>query len=305
MRVVITGGSGLIGRAVAAPLAAQAHEVVILSRDPARVESLPGGVRAERWDGRSAAGWETLLSPETAVLNLAGEPIAGGRWSAERKRRIRASRLDAGRAVTAAVGRAAAAGRTPSVLLQASGVGYYGDGGDRELTEDQPPGSDFLAEVAIAWEQATAEVEALGVRRVVLRTGIVLDPAGGALPKLLLPFRCGFGGPLGNGRQWLPWIHVADEVGAILFLLADAGASGPYNLCAPRPVENRVLARALGRQLHRPSRLAAPAVALRVVLGEMAAALLRSQRAVPRRLLAAGYEFRFPELAGALADLLE
>jgi len=304
MRVVITGGSGLIGRAVAAPLAARGDEVIVLSREPERVRELPAGVRAARWDARTAAGWEPLLDGGSAVINLAGEGIAAGRWTAERKRRIRASRLDAGQAVTEAVRRAAAAGRAPAVVLQASGVGYYGDGGDQELGEDHPPGKDFLGEVAAAWEAGTAEVEALGVRRVVLRTGVVLDRRGGALPKMLPLFRLGLGGPLGSGRQWLPWIHVADEVGAILHLLAAGTARGPFNLCAPRPVGNRDFGRALGRQLHRPAVLPVPAPVLRLALGEVADALLRSQRAVPRRLLAAGYAFRFPDLAAALADLL-
>jgi uncharacterized protein len=310
MRVVITGGSGLIGRAVAAPLAAEGHDVVVLSRDPARVRGLPSGARAARWDGRTAAEWEPLLERGAAILNLAGEGIAAGRWSEERKRRIRDSRVEAGRAVVEALRLAAAAGRAPSVVLQASGVGYYGDCGDQEIGEDHPPGGgaagadDFLAAVSVAWEAATTDVEPLGVRRVVLRTGIVLDRDGGALPKMLPAFRWGVGGPLGSGRQWFPWIHMADEVGAILFLLANPAARGPFNLCAPRPVTNRDFAHLLGRQLHRPALMPVPAPALRLALGEMADALLRSQRALPRRLLAAGYGFRFPELPGALSDLL-
>ncbi len=304
MRVLITGGSGLIGRAVAAPLAAEGNDVVVLSRDPERVRGLPGGVRAERWDGHSAAGWEALLEARSAVINLAGEAIAAGRWTAERKRRIRASRVDAGRAVVDAVRLAAEEGRAPAVVLQASGIGYYGDTGDQEIGEDHPPGADFLAEAAIAWEASTAEVEALGVRRVVLRTGVVLDRGGGALAKMLPPFRLGLGGPLGGGRQWFPWIHMADEVAAILFLLATQAASGPFNLCAPRPVQSRDFARALGCQLHRPAILPVPAPALRLALGELAAALLGGQRAQPGRLLATGYRFRFPDLPEALADLL-
>jgi uncharacterized protein (TIGR01777 family) len=304
MRVLITGGSGLIGRAVAAPLAAEGNEVVVLSRDPARVRGLPAGVRAAHWDGRSAAGWEALIEAGSAVINLAGEAIAAGRWTEERKRRIRASRVEAGRAVVDAVRLAAEEGRAPSVVVQASGIGYYGDTGDQEIGEDHLPGGDFLAEAAIAWEASTAEVETLGVRRVVLRTGVVLDREGGALAKMLPPFRLGLGGPLGGGRQWLPWIHMADEVGAILFLLATAAATGPFNLCAPRPVQNRDFARAIGRQLHRPSILPAPAPVLRLVLGELAEALLTGQRAHPRRLLAAGYPFRHPDLPEALADLL-
>lgn len=304
MRAVITGGSGLIGRAAAARLAAEGNDVVVLSRDPARVRGLPAGVRAAHWDGRSAAGWEALLEAGSAVINLAGEAIAAGRWTEERKRRIRASRVDAGRAVVDAVRLAADAGRPPAVVLQASGIGYYGDTGDQEIGEDHPPGGDFLAEAAIAWEASTAEVETLGVRRAVLRTGVVLDREGGALAKMLPPFRLGLGGPLGGGRQWFPWIHMADEVGAILFLLAIAAASGPFNLCAPLPVQSRDFARALGRQLRRPSILPVPAPALRLALGELAEVLLGGQRAHPRRLLAAGYRFRHPDLPEALADLL-
>jgi uncharacterized protein (TIGR01777 family) len=304
MRVLITGGSGSIGRAVTASLAARGDEVIVLSRDPERVRGLPAGARAVRWDGRTAAGWEPLLDARSAVLNLAGEGIADGRWTAERKRRIRASRVDAGRAVVEAVRLAAAAGRAPAVVLQASGIGYYGETGDQEIDEDHPPGSDFLAEVSVDWEASTAAVEALGVRRAVLRTGVVFDRDRGALAKMLPPFRLGLGGPLGGGGQWFPWIHMVDEVGAILFLLAAAGASGPFNLCAPRPVTNREFTRALGRQLRRPAVLPVPAPALRLALGELADALLRSQRALPRRLLAAGFSFKVPDLAGALADLL-
>jgi uncharacterized protein (TIGR01777 family) len=304
MRVVITGGSGLIGRALTAPLAAERNEVIVLSRDPGRVQGLPPGARVEGWDGRSAGEWGALLDSGTAIINLAGESVGEGRWTAERKRRIRDSRLQAGAAVVEAVRRAAGAGRAPAVLLQASAVGYYGDAGDGEVTEEHPPGRDFLAEVCVAWEAATAEVETLGVRRVLLRTGIVLHPDGGALPKVLRPFRFGAGGPLGSGRQWFPWIHWLDEIDAILFLLAHPTARGPFNLCAPQPVRNRDFSRALGRQLHRPSFLAAPAFALRLALGDMADALLHGQRALPRRLLAAGYAFHHPDLGEALRDLL-
>jgi uncharacterized protein (TIGR01777 family) len=306
MRVVITGGSGLIGRAVAAPLAARGDEVVVLSRDPGRVRGLPPGVRAAAWDGRSATGWEALVDRQTAILNLAGEGVAEGRWTAERKRRIRDSRLDTGRAVVAAVRQAAAEERAPRVVVQASAVGYYGDGGDRELTEESPPGSGFLADVCVEWEKTTAEIETLGVRRVLLRTGIVLSRDGGALAKMLPPFRLGVGGPLGGGRQWLPWIHLADEVGAILFLLDAAAATpgGPFNFTAPNPVTNKDFGAALGAALHRPAVMPVPGIALHLLFGEMAKTILEGQRALPAALLAAGYRFRFPLLGPALADLL-
>jgi uncharacterized protein (TIGR01777 family) len=304
MRVVIAGGSGLIGRALTAPLAAQRNEVVVLSRDPARVRGLPPGARVAGWDGRTAAGWGALLDSGTVIINLAGEPVADGRWTVERKRRIRESRLHAGGAVVEAVRQAAGTGRAPALLIQASATGYYGDAGDDEVTEDHPAGDDFLAAVSVAWEAATAEIESLGVRRVLLRTGIVLHPDGGALPRMVLPFRLGAGGRLGGGRQWFPWIHWLDEIDAILFLLANSAARGPFNLSAPQPVRNRDWSRALGRQLHRPSFLGAPAFALRLALGDMAEALLHGQRALPQRLLAAGYSFHHPTLGEALQDLL-
>jgi uncharacterized protein len=302
MRVVITGGSGLIGGALARDLGAAGHDVVVLSRDPARLAALPPGVRAAGWDGRTGEGWSALLDDDTAIVHLAGESIAAGRWTAARKRRIRASRVESGRAVVAAVRQAA---RPPRALLQGSAVGYYGPCGDETVTEDHPPGDDFLAGVCREWEASTAEVEALGVRRPLLRTGVVLATAGGALPRMALPFKMRIGGPLGNGRQWFPWIHVDDEVGAIRFLLEREDARGPFNLSAPHPVTNRELGHALGRALRRPSVMPTPAFALRLALGEMASMLLTGQRAVPARLLALGYTFRHPEIGAALADLMD
>jgi hypothetical protein len=193
----------------------------------------------------------------------------------------------------------------PRVLLQGSAVGYYGPSGDSVVTEEHPPGDDFLARVCIDWERSTAEVEGWGVRRALLRTGIVLARGGGALPKMALPFRLFAGGPLGDGRQWVPWIHLADEVGAIRFLLEAEGARGPFNLSAPEPVQNRDLARALGEALHRPSLLPTPSFALHLALGEMAGMVLEGQRAVPRALEGLGYAFRFPALGPALHDLLD
>ncbi len=299
-RIIITGGTGLIGRALAAELAAAGYEVVVLSRDPLRARGLPPGVRAGKWDGRTAQGWGSRADGAYAIVNLAGENLAGGRWTAARKERIRQSRLNAGQAVVEAV---RAAERKPAVVVQASGIGYYGPRGDEEVTEEAPPGSDFLGRLAVEWEASTAPVEVLGVRRVVIRTGVVLSAEGGALPRLALPFRFFLGGPLGSGRQWTPWIHIADEVGAIRFLVEQEGARGPYNLAAPHPVTNRELARALGRVLHRPAWLPVPAPALQLALGEMSAVLLTGQRAVPKRLLEAGFVFRFPEVEAALQDL--
>jgi uncharacterized protein len=301
MRIVITGGTGLIGSALARDLGEAGHEVIVLTREPAKA-SLPPNTRAVEWDARTAAGWGALLDGDTAIVNLAGESIGTGRWTAAKKRRIRESRVDAGKAVLAAIRQAAG---KPRVLLQGSAVGYYGRSGDAVATEAHPPGEDFLAQVCVDWEASTAEAEPLGVRRAVLRTGVVLSDAGGALPRMALPFRLLAGGPLGNGRQWFPWIHIADEVAAIRFLLEHEDARGPFNLTAPRPLTNRDFSRVLGRALHRPSLMPAPSVALRLVLGEMADMLLYGQRAVPHRLLEHGYVFRHPDPLGALRDLLD
>ncbi len=300
MRVLITGGSGLIGQRLAAALVADGHGVVVLTRRPERAD-LPAGVEAAGWDGRTSHGWGPLVDGDTALVNLAGENIAGGRWTAGQKKRIQESRLDAGRAVVEAVGKAPQA---PRVLLQASAVGYYGPRGDAEVTEESPAGEDFLAAVCTAWEDPTAAVEERGVRRVVLRTGVVLDSEGGALPKMMLPFKLFAGGPAGDGEQWMPWIHAVDEIAAIRFLLDQEDATGPYNLTAPHPVTNGELSRAIGKALHRPALLRAPAFALRLALGEMADVVLTGQRALPRRLLEAGFRFQFPEIQGALKDLL-
>lgn len=301
MRVIVSGGTGLIGSALVPRLAAQGHEVVILSRSPGKDRDLAAGVRVVGWDARSADGWGDLVDADTAIVNLAGENVAGGRWTDERKRRILESRVDAARAVVEAVERAPA---QPRVLLQGSAIGYYGPTGDEVVDEQAPPGDDFLARVCVAWEGATDPVVKAGVRRALLRTGVVLSGEGGALPKMALPFRLFAGGPVGDGEQYVPWIHIEDEVGAILHLLANDELEGPFNLTAPEPVKNERLSRELGAALHRPSLLPAPSFALRLGLGEMADVLLTGQRALPAKLERSGYRFRFPQLAAALEDLL-
>jgi hypothetical protein len=301
MRVIITGGSGLIGRALARDLGTAGHDIVVLTRDPDRAARLPPGVRAARWDGRTAQGWSALLEADTAIVHLAGESIAEGRWTAEKKRRIRDSRVVSGQAVVDAIREAPV---KPRVLIQSSAVGYYGPHGDEVVPEDAPPGRDFLADICREWEASTAEAEGLGVRRALARTGIVLARDGGALPVMSLPFRMMIGGPIGDGRQWVPWIHLDDEVGALRLLLEREDARGPFNLTAPHPVTNRELTRALAKVLGRPGLLPAPGFALRLALGEMADMVLQGQRAVPSRLRELGYAFRWPELEPALRDLL-
>ncbi|MFP3942167.1 MAG: TIGR01777 family oxidoreductase [Thermoanaerobaculia bacterium] len=300
-KVLITGGSGLIGSALTEELAGAGYEVVVLSRSPERVEGLPAGARSVGWDAASAAGWDGEVEGARAIVNLAGENLASGPWTEERKRRIRESRLRSTGAVVEAVQRAE---QPPAVLLQGSGVDHYGPRGDEEVTEETPPGEGFLARLTRDWEAASEPVEPAGVRRALLRTGLVLAPGGGALPKMALPFRMFAGGPVGDGSQWVSWIHLRDEVRAIRFLLERQDASGPYNLVSPEPVTNRELSKALGRVLRRPSVLRAPAFAVRLVLGELADTVLQGQRAVPRRLQEAGFSWELPELEPALRDAL-
>ena len=307
MRIIITGGTGLIGRALAADLAGDNHEVIVLSRTPERATGLPTGVRAERWEARTAEGWGALADGADAIVNLAGESIAGKgfirgrRWTAERKRRIRESRLNAGRAVVQAVELARV---KPRVVIQASGSGYYGPCGDEEITEEASAGQGFMGRTAVEWEASTAAVESLGVRRAIIRSGPVLSTKGGAFPLMLLPFRFFVGGPLGSGRQWFPWIHIADEARAIRFLIENDAASGPFNLTAPNPLTNAEFSRVVGRVLRRPAFVPVPAFALRLALGEMSIVLLEGQRAMPRRLLDLGFPFRFLEAEAAFRDLL-
>ena len=301
MRIVITGGTGLIGRSLAASLVADQHEVVILSRNPGQAKGLPGGVRVEHWDGRSAAGWGQWADGAGAIVNLAGAGIADSRWSEARKQEIIASRVDAGKAVVEAVQAAAV---KPAVVIQSSAVGYYGSRGDETLTEQSQPGNDFLADVCVDWEKSTEAVEALGVRRAVIRTGIVLSTEGGALPKMLLPFKFFAGGKLGSGQQYFPWIHMADQVGAIRFLIDNAHASGLFNLAAPNPPTNAGFVKAVGQAMGRPSAIPAPAFALKAAFGEMSTVLLDGQRAEPQHLLALGYRFRFTDPVAALKDIL-
>ncbi len=301
MRVVITGGTGLIGRQLAASLHEDKHEVIVLSRNPNQPAKLPAGVRVERWDGRSAAGWGRWADGADAIVNLAGAGIADSRWSDERKREIVASRVDAGKAVIEAV---RAASVKPAVVIQSSAVGYYGSRGSETLSEASQPGSDFLADVCVEWEKSTEAVEAMGVRRAVIRTGIVLSAEGGALPKMLLPFKFFAGGKIGSGQQYFPWIHMEDEVGAIRFLMHHAQAAGPFNLAAPTPPTNADFVKAVGEAMGRPSIMPAPGFALKAAFGEMSTVLLDGQRAEPQRLLELGYRFRFTDPVAALKDVL-
>ncbi len=297
MRVVVAGGTGFIGRRLVERLAGSGHEVAVLTRR-AGAATLLSSARLVPWSEGTA--WENALDGADGIVNLAGESVAQ-RWTAAVKRRILESRLEAVAKLSAAVGRAP--GR-PRVLVNASAVGYYGARGDEELTEDSPPGGDFLARTCVAWEEAARAISARGPRVVRLRIGTVLAADGGALAKMLPPFRAFAGGPLGSGAQWMSWIHREDLVDLVLFALANPGAEGILNAAAPAPVRNRDFARALGKALGRPALLPAPAPVLRSLLGEMATLVLDGQRVVPRRAAELGFRFRFPELPEALRDIL-
>lgn len=298
MHVFVTGATGLVGRAVCASLLRRGHEVTALSRSRDAAARLPPGVRVAEGDPTAPGPWQDALARCEACVHLAGEPIAEGRWTAEKKRRIRESRVRSTGNVAAVLRE-----RGPAVLLSGSAVGFYGSRGDEVLDEASAPGSDFLAEVARDWEAAAAPAAARA-RVVLLRTGIVLAADEGALPRLVLPFRLLAGGPLGDGAFWQPWIHLADAAGLVVFALEEGRAAGPLNVTAPEPLRNRDLARAIGRVLGRPSLLPTPALAVRLAVGEMASVVLSSQRAVPRRALELGYTFRYPAIEGALRDLL-
>jgi uncharacterized protein (TIGR01777 family) len=310
VRIIITGGTGLIGKALAESLAADQHDVIVLSRSPEEA-ILPAGVRAERWDGRTPSGWGALADGADAIVNLAGESIGGEnmvalmtkRWTPERKQLIRSSRVNAGMAVQQAI---EAAKQKPKVMIQASAVGYYGVRGDEEITESTPAGDDALAKICLDWEATTVNIEEMGVRRAVIRTaGVVMSTRGGALPFMLLPFKLFAGGPLGSGKQWFSWIHIRDQVRAIRFLIDDPDARGAFNVCAPNPLTNADLSHVIGRVMRRPSFMPTPAFAMRLLLGEKATLVLDGQRQMPKRLQQMGFQFRFPDVESALRDLLK
>ncbi len=301
MRVVISGGSGLIGQALCRELLAAGMEVRVLSRHPAQVRGMPAGVEVLEWDARSSERLAGRLGPTEAVVHLAGENMGAARWSKKRKRLLLDSRLSPGAALAQAV---LEMPTPPQVLIQASAVGYYGARRDELLDEGSPVGDGWLPRLVVHWEASTAAVEAIGVRRPIVRSGVVLAPAGGALARMLPLFRLGIAGPLGGGRQWFSWIHIADEVSAIRFLLEHPTATGPFNVTSPHPVTNAVYTASLARVLRRPARLPVPSWFLVLLYGEMATMLLASQRVVPRRLLELGFAFRFPDIELALQDLL-
>lgn len=301
MKVLVTGSTGLVGTAVGNELAREGHTVCRLIRP---VSTVAGGAKE---------GFDVAWNPATgqlggagvgadAVVNLAGASIAGGRWTKARKQLLRTSRIDTTRAL---VGALAKMNARPRVLVSASAIGIYGDRGDERLTEESQPGTDFLAGLAQDWEAEALKAEALGIRVVLTRFGIVLARHGGALAKMLLPFKLGVGGSLGSGKQWMSWITLEDVVGAVRFAIENGSVRGAVNVVAPQPVQNAEFTQALAKALRRPGLFPAPAFVLRLALGEMAdALLLSSQRVSTQKLQKLGYQFRFPELPSALGAVL-
>ena len=303
MKILLSGSSGLIGSALAAALASEGHSVVRLVRSSRSLRFVATAQeQAVQWDPCTGILAAMELEGMEAVVHLAGENIASGRWTRARKERIRRSRVDGTGLLTRALAQLA---RPPRVLVCASAIGYYGSRGEELLTEESAPGAGFLAGLVQEWEDATAPARESGIRVVSLRFGVVLSPNGGALAKMLIPFRAGFGGRIGSGRQYMSWIALDDAVTAVRHVIDNEALTGAVNAVAPNPVTNGEFARALGQALRRPALLPLPAWAARLVMGEMAEELLlASTRVEPRKLLDSGCSFGFPELAGALDHLL-
>jgi len=305
MRVTLTGATGLIGPSLVATLRERDAQVTVLTRDPERAKAKLGDVEAVRWELNSEPAPAEALAGRDAIVHLAGEPVAQ-RWSAKVKQAIRESRLLGTHNLIEGI-RAVAqeAGQRPGTLVSSSAIGYYGPHGDEPLDEDAAPGSDFLAEVCVEWENAAAAARELGLRVVQVRTGVVLDSDGGALSKMLPPFRLGVGGPVAGGRQYISWIHAKDLVGMMLAAIEDERWSGPVNATAPEPATNRDFSKVLGGVLGRPALLPVPGAALRVLYGEMAEIVTSGARVLPAKPLVLGYKFSHPQLEEALRSALD
>jgi uncharacterized protein (TIGR01777 family) len=300
MKILISGGSGLIGSALTRSLLEDDHQVWILTRNPTGV-GLPAGATSVQWDGHTNISWLGVFSQMDAVVNLAGETVGKWPWNSAHKKRILESRVNAGRAITDAFQKAE---KKPAVLIQSSGIGFYGPCGDVPITEDFPAGNDFMAQVASQWEDSTRSVDDLpGVRRAIIRTSLVLDARQGVLPLMALPVRFFAGGPLGGGLQGVSWIHIDDEIRAIRFLMENDAACGAFNLSSPQPLSNAKFIQALAKTLSRPCWLPAPGFALRALLGEMSTLLLDGQFALPQKLASLGFVFRFPHAEQAFQAL--
>ena len=300
MRVLVTGATGLVGKAICQRLAADDHRIVVLSRQPGTARVVPQSI-AYHWEPVQAPPVSKVWEGVDAVIHLAGEPVVGFRWTEERKRRIRDSRVRGTRHLVASLKTAL---HRPKVIVSASAIGYYGNRGDERLDENSAPGQGFLSDLCQEWEHEALKARELGVRVVLVRVGLVLSLAGGVMEKMLLPFSWGLGGRLGGGRQWFPWIHIDDIVGIFKHAMLSSKLEGPLNGTAPGIVSNAEFTREFAAQLRRPAFLPVPELALRMVAGEMAEAMLSSQRVHPKNTLRSGYRFNYRELKPALQNLL-
>jgi uncharacterized protein len=297
MRVLISGATGLVGTALSNTLRADGHTVGQFVRPGGTV-----GAGDVHWDPATGIVDLAAIEGADAVICLSGANIGDGRWTAERKQILRTSRVDLTRFLVDSLGKLK---QKPRVFIAASAIGYYGNRGDEILTESSPPGNDFIAQLARDWEAESIRAESGGIRTVILRFAVILSPKGGALARMLLPFKLGAGGRLGSGNQWMSWVALEDVVGIIRTVIVDERIRGPINVAAPAPVQNAEFTRVLARVLHRPAIFPAPAFVLRIALGEMAdSLLLASQRVIPERARAAGYKFRYDNLESALRDIL-
>lgn len=301
MNILVTGGTGFVGRPLCRALRGTGHSLTVLTRNASAAKAALGeGIDLIPWKPDTGELPPKALKGVQAVVNLAGESIGAGRWTEARKRSILSSRVQTTRGLVEVLQRA---GERPSVLVSASAVGFYGPRGDEEVTEADRAGDDFLARVCVAWESEARKAEALGMRVVLVRLGVVLGEGGGALDRMVSPFRLYAGGPVGSGRQWFPWIHRDDVIGIIRWALEHPDIRGPVNATAPAPVRMRDFSRALGQVMRRPSWLPVPSWLLYLALGEMAGMLVNGQRVLPRVVLEAGYSFRFGRVEEALRDI--
>jgi len=300
MRILISGGTGMIGKHLIPCLHASGHDLWLLTRSSQKDHSLPN-VKMVQWDGFSLGNWREIVNHVDAIINLAGENIGLKRWSVDRKNLIVESRVNAGKILTEAIKRAQ---KRPSVFIQASAIGIYGANNPDILIEESAYGDDFMADICKKWEASSEKVESFEIRRIVIRTGVVLSKTAGALNRMLIPFNLFVGGPIGNGKQMISWIHPFDEVSAIQFLLENESAKGIYNLTAPNPKSNAEFGKSLARIIHRPFWFPVPAIGLRIILGEMSSLVLDGQNVFPGRLIDAGFSFKFEKIEDALINLM-
>jgi len=302
MKIILAGCTGYIGKPLLYALKKAGHQIVMLTRSPDKARHLSSTtVSLYAWDGKSVGDWMWQINGADAVINLSGESIVAKRWNERQKEVLMQSRIESTKTLVEAMRRVQ---KKPEVFINASAAGYYGSVESGEVTESHKRGEGFLADLCEAWEKQAREAESLGVRSVIVRIGIVLEKGGGAMDKMVPPFQMFMGGPLGNGKQWFPWVHRDDIVGALLFALQNKNISGPVNATAPAPVTMNEFCKELGKVMHRPSWMPVPAFALRILLGEMSELLLTGQKVVPKRLQEAGYEFSYPDLNKALTSIL-